>query len=470
MTERPVDLLPELLLVLGSVTTLLLGSFLPRTRQGLARAMSAAWLLAALGTGISQHLQSGATVVYAGSFAVDGPTAVARTVVPLAALLVLWLSADETKGWLRESEFCVLVLLSTLGSQVLAGASDLSLLAMAYLLASVPLYALLGLTRTGPGTEAALKAYLLGAFAGVALLLGVTLLYGAAGATSYAALAERLPGAPVAVVATGLTGVLAALMFKAGAVPAHFWVPDASEGSGASVAALVTTLPKVGGLLAAYRLLTAVPVEVVDWPVLIAVLAAVTMTLGNLAAYTQEHPRRLLGWSTVSQSGYLLMAVAVAGRTALGLHALGFYLAAYALTNLGAFAVTAALPQHDRLEHYRGLASRQPWLAGALVVTLLGLVGTPPTAGFVGKLSVFASAWDGGFAWLVVVAAVNTVASLYYYLRWLAPVFNRAGSAGRPAVTATPFARTAAVTAAGGTLLLGTLSGLVLDRGLPLLR
>lgn len=470
LDKEPLSLLPELVLLLGAVAVLLLGSFLPQQRQWVGRLLTAAVLLASLGLTAYGLVGTDPHVVYAGTYALDGATTIARLVVPSAALLLLLLGGDELGGAARESEAYVLTLLVALGSIVLAGASDLSLLAVAYLLASVPMYALIGLTRAPRATEAALKAYLLGAFLGVAMLLGVTLLFGVAGGTTYGTLATGLRGAPAAAVAVGLVGVLAGLMFKAGAVPGHFWVPDAAQGASPYAAALLTTLPKVGGVLAAYRLLSAVPVQVVDGPLLLAVLAAATMTLGNLAAFSQDDPRRLLGWSTVSQAGYLLMAVAVAGRSALALPAVGFYLAAYAVTNLGAFAVTVALPDHDRLEHYRGLAFRRPVLAGALLLCLLGLVGTPPTSVFIGKLTVFSAALDGGFAWLVVVAAVNTVASLFYYLRWLAPVFDRAGVAGLPESGARPFARAAAGIAGGASLVLGLAAAVGLRADLVLLR
>ncbi len=470
MSAEPLALLPELVLLLGAVIILLTGSFLPRRRQWVSRLLAAGVLLASLGCTAYGLASSSSRLVYSGTYALDGPTTIARIVVPSAALLLLLLGSDELAGAARESEAYVLTLLVTLGSIVLAGASDLSLLAVAFLLASVPMYAVIGLTRAPRATEAALKAYLLGAFTGVAMLLGATLLFGVAGGTSYATLASGLPGAPVAAVAVGLVGVLAGLMFKAGAVPGHFWVPDASQGASPTAAALLTTLPKVGGVLAAYRLLGAVPSSVVDGPLLLAVLAALTMTLGNLAAFGQDDPRRLLGWSTVSQAGYLLMAVAVAGRSTLALPAVGFYLAAYAVTNLGAFAVTAALPERDRLEHYRGLAYQRPVLAGALLVTLLGLVGTPPAAVFVGKLTVFSAAFDGGFAWLVVVAAVNTVASLFYYLRWLAPVFDRSGVSGRPESRRRPYAQTAAAVAGVASLVLGLAAAVGLQADLVLLR
>jgi NADH-quinone oxidoreductase subunit N len=207
---------------------------------------------------------------------------------------------------------------------------------------------------------------------------GVVILDGVAGTTSHRPLHAALATAPHGTVTAGLIAVLAGLLFKAGAVPAHFWVPDATDGGSAPVAAFVTTVPKVGAFAALLRLLTtAVPTAAVDWPLLAAILAAATMTLGNLAAFFQTSVKRLLAYSTISQVGYLLMAIAAAARSALAPRALLFYLAAYAVTNLGAFAVVTALPQATSLDSYRGLARRRPGPAAVLVVCLLGLVGTP---------------------------------------------------------------------------------------------
>lgn len=461
MNEDPGALLPELVLLLGTVLTLLLGSFLPRGRQWVARWVAAAVLVGSAVLG-AVALAGPDRLVYDDTYAADGVTGTARLVAALGALLVLAVLGEEVGDDRRESEHYVLVLFAALGTDVLAGSNDLLLLAVGYLLASVPLYALAGAARDGTGTEAALKSYLLGAFLGVAMLTGVVVLSGVAGGTTYGRLTDGLPAAPGAPVAVGVVALLAGLSFKAGAVPGHFWVPDAAQGARAGAAALLTTVPKVGGLLAAYRVLSAVPSTVVDWPLLVAVLAAVTMTLGNLAAFGQTDARRLLGWSTVSQSGYLLMAVAVAGRAGLALPSLALYLAGYAVTNVGAFAVTAAVPDDRALRDYRGLAVRRPWLALSLLVLLLGLVGTPPTAVFAGKLTVFAAALDGGLGWLVAVAAANTVASLFYYLRWLGPAFDRSAEADRPAGHYARVAGVCAVVAAAMSVLLGLGAGLVL--------
>ncbi len=473
MNEDPLALTPEALLLLGAVLILVVGSFVPRRAQWTTRALTAFVLLTSL---VVSALVAGrpSEVVYDGLWAVDGVTTVARLVVLPSTLLVLCLGIPQVRDDKRETEFMVLLLLGALGSLALAGANDLMVLAVAYLLASLPLYALVGFARDRKGTEAALKLYLLGAFLGIAMLLGVTLLYGVGGATAYEVLADGLRGAPRAPVALGLVCVMAGLAFKIGAVPGHFWVPDVAEGARTPAAAFATTVPKVGALIAAYRVLSAVPTSVVDWPLLVALLAAVTMTLGNLAAFFQNSPRRLLGWSTVSQAGYLLMAVAVAGRADQALPSLLLYLAAYAVTNLGAFAVLACVETRSTLADYRGLARTRPVLAVCLAVCLLGLVGTPPTAVFVGKTVVFSAAYDGGLGWLVVVAAVNTVASLYYYLRWLAPVFA-GGSPARPAMAQPAAGRgwpeLATVSAAVGVVALGLLAGPALDLATtPLLR
>ncbi len=407
MNENPLALIPELALLTGAVLGLLLGSWLPRRRQWVVRLLAVVSCLVGLAATVAA-MGAVPELVFGGSYAVDAATNAVRIIVLAVTLLVICLSIETVRGHRRETEFYVLVLLGALGAIVLVGASDLLLLVAAYLLASIPLYALAGFAKDAPGTEAAMKYYLMGALLGVVMITGVTVLYGAGGATGYRALASSLPGAPQPAVAVGVVAVLAGLLFKIGAVPAHFWVPDVTEGASTPVAAFVTTIPKIGGLAAAYRLVAeALPDVSVDWPLLLAILATASMTLGNLAAFFQDNVRRLLAYSTISQVGYLLMAVAVATRTDLGLRALLFYLAAYAVTNLGAFAVVAEFPHASRIEDYRGLARRHPGLAAVLVVCLLGLVGTPPTAVFLGKLEVFAAAIDGGFTWLAVVAVVK---------------------------------------------------------------
>ncbi|PWR13551.1 NADH-quinone oxidoreductase subunit N [Micromonospora sicca] len=424
MGMRPLLLLPEMLLLVGGLGALIGGSFVPRQRQWLIRVLTAVVLVAAMA---AAAVQLGGPVqrAFEGTYAVDTATGVARILAAFGTLLVLTLAADEIAASARESETYALLLFVTTGTVVLAGADDLLVLAVGFLLATIPLYGLIGLVNTASGAEAAMKTYLMGALFGILLLLGVTILSGVAGTTMYGDLTDRLTQAPAVAVAAATVGVVAGLMFKAGGVPAHFWVPDAAQGAGGTVATFLTTVPKIGALIAVYRFVLVLP-RTTSWALLVAIFAVASMTLGNLAAYWQNDPRRLLGWSTVSQVGFLLVPVAVAGRSDLALPSLLVYLAGYTVTNIAAFAVTAALPEHRELTAYGGLARRRPWLAAALLVALLGLVGTPPTAVFVGKLTTATAAWDGDYAWLAVVAFVNTVLSLFYYLRWIVPAYRTA--------------------------------------------
>lgn len=460
MNENPLDILPEVLLAAAAVFGLLLGAWLPRRRQWLVGLLAAV----AAGAGIVAAAVAAARpdlTAFGEAFTVDPVTSTSRIVVLGAVLLALALFTGPFHAHPRESETYVLLQLSALGALVMAGTQDLLLLAAGYLLASVPAYTLAGFRKDGPGTEAALKYYVIGALLGVLMLAGITVLYAAGRATGYPLLGPSLPEAPEALVAAGTVGLLAGVLFKAGAVPAHFWVPDAIQGSTAPVAAFLTTIPKIGALAALLRLGEAVLADSgMPWAAVISVVAAASMTLGNLAAFFQDDVKRLLAYSTISQVGYLLLPVAVAGRSNLAQEALLYYVAAYAVTNLGAFAVVCALPRATRLADYRGLARRRPLLAASLVICLLGLVGTPPTAVFVGKLEAFSAAFDGGYAWLAVLAALNTVASLFYYLRWIVPAVSRGG--GHALAGGEQGARGAAYVATAVSLGLGLAAGPVL--------
>lgn len=462
-------LLPELFLAGGAVFGLLLGSYLPRRLQWLVRLLAALLCVGGLVATVadwSAATQPGAmgmgggSSVFDGTYAIDVATAATRVVVLVSVLLVLGLATALVLGHRRETEFVVLLLLGALGAVLLAGANDVLLLAAAYLLASVPLYALTGFAKDSPGTEATLKFYLMGALLGVTMVFGVMIVFGVGGATDYAELNGSLPNTAKAAVAVGAVLLLAGLLFKAGAVPAHFWVPDVTEGAPPAVGALVTTIPKIGAVVAIHRFsATALAPTDLNWPLLFAILAAVTMTLGNLAAFFQTNVRRLLAYSTISQVGYLLMAVAAAERSSLALPSLLLYLGAYAVTNLGAFAVVCALPHATTIADYRGLLRRHRWLAIGLAVCLLGLVGTPPTGVFMGKLTIFTATFDAGLGWLVVIAAANTVASLFYYLRWLAPAMR---ADPEPTDRADRWSSATAYVAAPLSIAIGPLAGLIL--------
>lgn len=467
MVRDILTVLPETLLVLGALVVLIGGSFTARRRQWRLRVVAAA---AALASGVT------AAVALAGpdrtafheTFVADSALGAVRVSVALALVLVLAMAGPDLRDHPRESDACALLLLSSAGTLLVAGAADLALLVVSFVLASIPLYALVGLLARRSAAEAAMKTYLVGALSGIWLMLGAGLLTGLAGRTAYAALGGLASDtAPVAAVAAGVVLVVGGLMFKAGGVPAHTWVPDAAQGSSTTVAAFLTTIPKLGAVVAVARLLQALPAEQ-PWWALVGVLAVASMTVGNLGAFPQTDVRRLLGWSTISQVGYLLAAAAVVNRSDEAWPALSLFVLAYAITNLTAFAVVAAAPERRLIDDWRGAGRNHPWLVAVLAVGLLGLVGTPPTAVFVAKLATIAATWEAGAWWLAVALVANTIASLYYYLRWLAPAVLVAapdpvsGTADRhdAAVRSSP-ARTA-VLAATGAIAVGLLAGPVL--------
>ncbi len=462
MVRDLLALLPEAALATSAVLGLLLGSFLPRTRQWPVRLLAAAGAVTALVLTVRVWNEEARTL-FDGSYGIDVGTNAIRVIVAVSLLLLLTLSLPVTRSAARESEFVVLMTLAGVGAVLLAGANDLLILICAYLLASIPLYALTAFGKDSPGTEAALKFYLFGALFGTTMLFGATLVFGAGGATDYPALTESASAAPRVALALGAVAVLGGLLFKAGALPAHFWVPDVAQGTRPEIAAFVTTIPKLGAVVAIYRLCaTVLDAGDLDWRILVAVIAAATMTLGNFGAFFQSDVRRLLGYSTIGQVGFLLVGVAAAGASDMALSSVLFYLAAYALTNLGAFAVVCALPRRRAIADYTGLLHARPGVLVALVICLLGLVGTPPTAVFVGKLTVLTAAFDAGLGWLVILAILNSVASLFYYLRWIVPALR-----GEPAAAAddpSPAApRIVAYVTAAGSLVLGVLAGPILN-------
>ncbi len=457
-----VTLLPETLLFLGGMVTLVGGSFTPRTRQWRMRVVASAATAASLAAGLGAWSRDPATA-FSDTFVVDASTGAARAAVTVSLLLVLLMAAGDVRDHPRESETYSLLLFGAAGALLLAASTDLAVLVVAFLLSSIPLYGLVGILARPDSPEAALKTYLFGALFGIVLMLGAVLLYGLAGRAGYSALEARLPAAPTAAVSAGGVLVLVGLLFKAGGVPGHFWVPDATEGASTTAAAFLTTIPKIGALVAITRLVAVLPGEL-RWATVLGVLAVASMTLGNLAALGQSDVRRLLGWSTVSQVGYLLAAAAVTTLSEQAQPALLFFLTGYALTNLTAFALVAAEPDRRSLEQWTGLAATRPGLTVALVVALLGLVGTPPTAVFVGKVTTMAATWDAGLGWLAVAVAVNTVVSLFYYLRWIRAALRPADPAAPP-VASPPGerhvwgARWAAAVAATATVVLGVTAG-----------
>ncbi len=348
----------------------------------------------------------------------------------VAGVTLLWLGhSRRTSGDQDGPPFFVLLLGATLGLSLMASTDHLLMVFLAVALASLPSYALAGI-RPGSrrAAEAALKYVLFGAVVGGVLAYGLSFLYGLYGSLHLAVLADR-PGS--AVLAVGLIGLVAGAGFKASAVPLHFWVPDVFEGAPIEVTAFLSVASKGAGLVLLLRVVTAVAGVAPAVPVVVGVLGAVTASVGNAAALSQSNVKRLLAYSSVAQAGYLLCAMAVPGRAAGPVLA---YLAVYAVMNLGAFAVAAAVVTRtgsEAVEAFAGLGRTSPVLAGSMLACLVSLIGLPPVGGFWVKLGVLLTLAGGG-PWglaLVAVVVLNTVASAFYYFRVVRAMYLRPGGA-----------------------------------------
>lgn len=417
------EILPELVLVVGTVVSLFWALFAPRRLQP-HTALVALAVLAATAASTAVLLADPPGATFFGTYAADATALWAKLIVVAGTAAAVGLSVEWFRADPRHGELYTLVLFAALGSVLMAGATDLMELVVGILLSSASGFTLAAFHRRSPAAgEAALKFFLVGGLANAALLYGSALLFGLAGTTVFAGFAPALRGADTTALAAGFGLVATGLTFKLGAVPAHAWVPDVAEGSPAPMAALLTAVPKVGSIVALARLAAALGDSPVGWRPLVAVLAAATMTLGNLAALWQADVRRLLGWSAVSMTGYGLMGVVAVGRSDLAVPSIVYFLAAYVVANLAAFGVVVELRGRADVGAYHGLARARPLLFAALAVAFLSFVGIPPLAGFVAKLQLFAATVDAGYTWLAVVAVANTVASLFYYLRVLGPAY-----------------------------------------------
>lgn len=417
------DLAGEIVVVLGAAAILVTVLFVGRDHQWVGAPMALATCLAAAVLIGSRLATAGAGLTWEGSWSLDRAAGVAELAILAATALTVLLSPEWLATDSRHGEWYTILLLSAAGAMVMASASDSMELVLGVLLSSVTGYVLASYhRRSALSVEAGAKYFLVGALTNTLLLVGVVLLFGLTGTTLYSGAGVTLAGAPVVTLTATSVLLAVGLAFKLGAVPAHTWVPDVAQGAPAPAAAFLTVAPKIGAVVALGRIMSILPDGSVGWRPLVAGLAAVTMTVGNLSAMWQDDVRRLLGWSSVSQAGYALMAVCVLGRTPYAVAAMVLFVAAYGAGQLLAFGVVTELRGRTSLGDFKGLASRRPWLAAGLGLAFLSFVGIPPLGGFTGKLLLFTAAIDGGYGWLAVVAVANTVVSLFYYLRVLAPV------------------------------------------------
>jgi NADH-quinone oxidoreductase subunit N len=348
-----------------------------------------------------------------------------------AGILTLLMSgAFVRREALPPGEYCTLLLLCLTGMLFMAQANDLITVFLGLEIMSIPIYVLSGMLRTNPRSpEAGLKYLLLGAFASAFLLFGMALLYGAAGTTRLDALLVYAPRAVAdadLLFFAGLGFILVGLGFKVSLVPFHMWTPDVYEGAPTPITGFMSVAVKAAGFVLLIRVVVlALNPLSVDWSVLFAWLAVLTMVLGNVVALVQENIKRMLAYSSIAHAGYVLLALTPGSEA--GLQAALVYLSIYTLMNLGAFAVVISLSRDGdlgtQIRDYAGLARRHPLLALAMAVFMFSLAGVPPTGGFIGKFYAFGAAVQAGYIGLAVIGVLMSAVSAYFYLRVLVVMY-----------------------------------------------
>ncbi|HUE39823.1 MAG TPA: NADH-quinone oxidoreductase subunit N [Candidatus Binatia bacterium] len=403
-----------------------------------------------------------------GTFVVDDYAVFFNLLFCTGSILTTLMAVDylATTG-VRGGEYYALVLFATAGMMTMAAGTDLIVIFLGLEVMSIAVYVLAGVWRQDVrSNEAALKYFLLGAFATGFLLFGIALVYGATGSTHLDTIATEIgrhgrDGHEMLLLGAGL--LIIGFGFKVAAVPFHVWTPDVYEGAPTSVTALMAVGVKAAAFAAFARVfLDSLASARADWSTVLWWLAAATMTVGNLLAITQSNIKRMLAYSSIAHAGYLLVAMVAGGKQ--GGAALLFYLLAYTAMNLGAFGVVVALARrgepNETIDRYAGLGFRRPILALAMAVFMLSLAGVPPLVGFAGKFYVFRAAVDSGYVGLAVIGVLNSVVSAYYYIWIIVTMYMREGEVEPPLLRTRPYLAATIGIAFAATVLLGVFPGI----------
>ena len=436
---------PELILTLSACLALVMEVVLPYRKSKLTAYFSLIAVALAFASLVLQWMTVGTGSVqgFYGMIRIDGIALAFRAIFLVAAALAIGISTRylDIEGE-QHGEYYSLVLFATVGMMFLACGYDLITLYISLELMALTFYILVAFTkREKKSNEAAMKYFLLGAFSSGVLLYGMSLLYGIAGSTNLGEISQRI-GQVMGLIGDGtgdwaglrqmlllaMIALAAGLFFKIAAVPFHMWAPDAYEGAPTSVTAFLSTGSKAASFVLYLRIFKSLDSMSADWAPLLALVAAITIMVGNWAAVTQENSKRLLAYSSISNAGYLLLGLVA--RNEYGYIGLVIYLLVYTLMNMGAFGVIISLRRRgiigDNIDDLTGLAQKAPGLAAMMAVFMLSLGGLPATGGFIGKYFLFGGLLQQGKAsgktwyyWLAVWAIINTVVSFYYYIRFI---------------------------------------------------
>jgi NADH-quinone oxidoreductase subunit N len=424
-------LLPEIVLATSALVLLVYDGFARRD----ASDSSAVGVLSLVAIGAAMlanvWLMGLEEVGATGMIALDGFRIFTNFMFLAGTALVVLISLDYTKReGITDGEFYALLLFAVVGMMLLAGSRDLILIFIAFELMSIAVYALVGFKRGDPrSSEAAIKYFLLGAFSSAFLVYGMAMLYGAGTTTNLGLMRTTLGTGQVGVLAfMGMALLVIAFGFKVSAVPFHMWTPDAYEGAPTPITAFLAAMIKGAAFAAFIRIFVVALGDLHPyWEQLVWWLAALTMIVPNLIALVQDNLKRLLAYSSIAHAGYLLVALVSANES--GTAAFLFYLVAYTVMIVGAFAIVLTFAgkgdRRQRLSDYAGLGYSHPWAAAILALFLVSLAGLPPTGGFVGKFYILRAAVEAGYVNLAVILAVTTLVSYWYYLRVIVTMYMK---------------------------------------------
>ena len=381
------------------------------------------------------------------------------------AAAITTLFAMDMKGVGQKGEFYVLMLVSTVGMCLMASSADIIMLYLAIETTSIPMYILAGfMIHDDKSAESGFKYFLFGAAVSTIMLYGFSLLYGFTGHTNIYKIAISFndPQFPPIAIIGSLLLILVGFGFKISMFPFHFWAPDVYEGAPTPIAGFLSTASKAAGFVVLLRVLVTIftPSASPEWNNMLAVVAVLTMTIGNVLALVQKNIKRLLAFSSIAHAGYILIGVVALSQ--LGVTSVVFYLIAYLITNLAAFGIVmtfSLIVGSDEISAYSGLSRRKPWLALAMLVVFLSLAGMPPLAGFMAKIFVFAAAVKVDMVWLAFIGVLNSIVGLYYYLIVLKHVYLfRSDDESKPLDISRPYSIALTILVIG-IILVGTLFG-----------
>lgn len=420
--------LPEIFLLCATCFILIIDVFLaPRFRAATYWLTQMALVIGFILVAAQYHDYPQAIITFSGHYVLDKLAVLTKLFILLTTVFAFIYARQYLKGRnIPKGEYYVLGLFSVIGMMVMASAFTFLTIYLGLELLSLSLYAMVALQKDARlAVEASMKYFVMGAMASGLLLYGISLVYGMTGSiniTEISSLLQHTTSAQQTALLLGLVFILSGLIFKFGAVPFHMWVPDVYQGAPTSVTLFIACAPKIAAFCITMRILVeAMPSLTIPWQQVLIVVALLSMFLGNVLAIAQTNIKRMLAYSSIAHIGYMLLGIIAGPADVQGYSAAMFYIATYVIVAAGAFAVIALLSKEgmefDRLDDFRGLNARNPWLAFMMLLLMFSMAGVPPTVGFFAKLGLLEALVQAHYVWLASVALLFAIIGAYYYLR-----------------------------------------------------